>query len=154
MAKHIKKLNYEFRYKDRTIEGVMKIDLGRFEGQYSRAQYELDSMIMDSMVPYMPMQTGTFINVTRGMSAAIAGSGTVVAAAPPMGRFLYEGEVMVGERTRSAFAAKDEKKVVAGRKLQYSQHAHPDVTAHWFDAAKREDGKKWIAKAKKLAGGG
>lgn len=154
MAKHIKKLNYEFRYKDRTIEGVMKIDLGRFEGQYSRAQYELDNMIMDSMVPNMPMQTRTFINVTRGMSAAIAGSGTVVAAAPPMGRFLYEGEVMVGERTRSAFAAKGEKKVVAGRKLQYSQHAHQDVTDHWFDTAKREDGKKWIAKAKKRAGGG
>lgn len=154
MAKHIKKLNYEFRYKDRTIEGVMKIDLGRFEGQYSRAQYELDNMIMDSMVPNMPMQTGTFINVTRGMSAAIAGSGTVVAAAPPMGRFLYEGEVMVGERTRSAFAAKREKKVVAGRKLQYSQHAHPDVTDHWFDTAKREDGKKWIAQTKERAGGG
>lgn len=154
MAKHIKKLNYEFRYKDRTIDGVMNIDLCRFEGQYSRAQYELDSMIMDSMVPYMPQQTSTFINVTRGMSAAIAGSGMVVAAAPPMGRFLYEGEVMVGERTRSAFAAKGEKKVVAGRKLQYSQHAHPDVTDHWFDTAKREDDKKWIAKTKKLAGGG
>ena len=154
MAKHIEKLNYEFRYKDRTIEGVMKIDLGRFEGQYSHAQYELDSMIMDSMVPYMPMQTSTFINVTRGMSAAIAGSGTVVAAAPPMGRFLYEGEVMVGERTRSAFAAKGEKKVIDGRKLQYSRHAHPDVTDHWFDTAKNNHGEAWISNTKKLAGGG
>lgn len=154
MAKHIKNLNYKFEYKDRTIEGVMQIDLKRFEGQYSRAQYELDSMVMTSMVPYMPMQTGTFINVTRGMSAAIAGSGKVVAAAPPMGRFLYEGKVMVGERTKSAFAAKGEKKEVTIKPLQYSRHAHPSVSDHWFETAKENHGRAWIRKAKKLAGGG
>lgn len=163
MAKYFDKIEYEFRYKNRTIEGVMTIDLGRFEGQYSRAQYELDSMIMTSMIPYMPMQNGTFINVTRGMSAAIAGSGKVVAAAPPMGRFLYEGKTMVDEMTGSPVARYGAKKVLvsqfAGKtkakpELQYSRHAHPDVTDHWFDAAKREDGKKWIAKTKKLAGGG
>lgn len=154
MAENIKNLKYEFKYKDKTIEGVMKIDLSRFEGQYSKAQYALDSMVMTSMVPYMPMQTGTFINVTRGMSAAIAGSGKVVAAAPPMGRFLYEGEVMVGETTRSAFAAKGEKKVPAGKQLQYSKHANPKVTDHWFVAAKDAHGAEWIRKTKKMAGGG
>lgn len=154
MAKNIKKLRYKYKYKDRTIEGTMEIDLGRFEGQYSRAQYELDNMVMTSMVPYMPMQTGTFINVTRGMSAAIAGSGKVVAAAPPMGRFLYEGKVMVGERTRSAFAAKGEKKVAIEKELQYSKHAHPNATDHWFDEAKKNHGAEWVKKTKKLAGGG
>lgn len=132
----------------------MKIDLGRFEGQYSRAQYGLDSMVMHSMIPYMPKQTGTFINVTQAMSQAIAGSGKVVAAAPPMGRFLYEGKVMVGERTRSAFAAKGEKKETIGKKLDYSQHANPKVTDHWFEAAKEAHGSYWIHKTKKLAGGG
>lgn len=154
MARHIKKLNYAFKYKDRTITGVMRIDLSRFEGQYSRAQYELDSMVMTSMVPYMPMQTATFINVTRAMSAAIAGSGKVVAAAPPMGRFLYESKVMVGERTRSAFAAKGEKKVTTDRDLRFSRHAHPKVTDHWFETAKANHGNSWIRKTKKLAGGG
>ena len=154
MAKQIKKLNYQFKYKNRTIEGVMKIDLGRFEGQYSRAQYLLDSMVMDSMVPYMPMQTSTFINVTRGMSQSIAGSGKVVAAAPPMGGFLYEGKVMIGERTLSAFAAKAEKKIVTERDLQYSRHAHPNVTDHWFDTAKARNGEYWIAGVKKIGGGG
>lgn len=154
MAKNIQKLNYEFKYKDRTITGVMKIDLGRFEGQYSHAQWELDNMVMTSMVPYMPMQTATFINVTRGMSAAIAGSGKVVAAAPPMGRFLYKGKAMVGERTRSAWAAKGEKKVVTEKALQYSQHAHPKVTDHWFDTAKKNHGAAWIKKTKQIAGGG
>lgn len=154
MAKQIKKLNYKFEYKNRTTEGVMRIDLSRFEGQYSRAQYLLDSMVMDSMVPYMPMQTGTFINVTRGMSQAIAGSGKVVAAAPPMGHFLYEGNVMIGERTKSAFAAKGEKKIATEGKLQYSRHAHPSVTDHWFDTAEQHHGKTWIKKTKKVAGGG
>jgi hypothetical protein len=154
MGKQIKKLNYKFEYKDRTIEGVMEIDLSRFEGQYSKAQYALDSMVMTSMVPYMPMDTGTFINVTRGMSAAIAGSGKVVAAAPPMGRFLYEGKVMVGERTRSAFAAKGERKEVIEKPLNYSRHAHPNVTDHWFDTAKKNHGKVWVKKTKEIAGGG
>lgn len=154
MAKQIKKLNYKFEYKDRTIEGKMSIDLSRFEGQYSSAQYLLDSMVMDSMVPYMPMQTGTFINVTRGMSQAIAGSGKVVAAAPPMGCFLYEGDVMVGVDTKSAFAAKGEKKVAIEKELQYSRAAHPSVTDHWFDTAKKYHGKVWIRKVKRMAGGG
>ena len=34
MAAFIKDLNYKFKYKDRTIEGVMEIDLHRFEGQW------------------------------------------------------------------------------------------------------------------------
>lgn len=132
----------------------MRLDLSRFDKQLAKAQYALDSMVMTSMVPYMPMDTGTFINVTRGMSAAIAGSGKVVAAAPPMGQFLYEGKVMVGERTRSAFAAKGERKEVIEKPINYSRHAHPNVTDHWFDTAKKNHGDVWIKKTKKLAGGG
>ena len=154
MAKHIQKLNYEFKYKDRSIEGVMVLDLGRFERQYDRAQYELDSMVMTSMIPFMPKDTGTFINVTQGMSQSLAGSGIVVAAAPPMGRFLYEGEVMVGATSGSAFAMKGEKKVATGARLQYSTHANPKATDHWFDAAKSAHGRQWVKKTKKLAGGG
>lgn len=132
----------------------MRLDFSRFDKQLAKAQYALDSMVMTSMVPYMPMDTGTFINVTRGMSAAIAGSGKVVAAAPPMGQYLYEGKVMVGERTRSAFAAKGERKEVIEKPLNYSRHAHPNVTDHWFDTAKKNHGDVWIKKTKKLAGGG
>jgi hypothetical protein len=132
----------------------MRLDLSRFDKQLAKAQYALDSMVMTSMVPYMPMDTGTFINVTRGMSAAIAGSGKVVAAAPPMGQFLYEGKVMVGERTRSAFAAKGERKEVIEKPLNYSRHAHPNVTDHWFDTAKKNHGDVWVKQTKKLAGGG
>lgn len=132
----------------------MEIDLNRFEKQYNKAQYKLDSMVMDSMVPFMPMETGMFVDVTRAMSAALAGSGKVVAAAPPMGRFLYNGKLMIGEYTRSAFAAKGEKKVVTDTDLQYSKTTHSEAQSHWFEAAKNKDGKKWIAEVKHIAGGG
>ena len=140
-----KKPNYEIR---------MEIDLDRFERQYSKAQFGLDSMVMTDMVPYMPMQSGTFINVTKAMSAALAGSGKVVAAAPPMGRFLYEGKVMVDPETNSPWARKGAKKVVTDRDLQYNKNAHPKATDHWFDTAKKEHGEEWVNYVKKVAGGG
>lgn len=77
----------------------LDLDLQRFEKQLQDAQYNLDNMVMTSMVPIMPMQTGNFIDITRGMSAARAGSGKVIAAAPPYGRFLYYGKVMVDSET-------------------------------------------------------
>lgn len=147
--KMIKQIHYSYKDKGPNYQINMEIDLGRFEKQYSRAQFELDSMIMTDMVPFMPRQTGTFISVTRAMSAAIAGTGKVVAAAPPMGRFLYEGKPMVGERSRSAWADKGEKKEVVPGKLDLS----PGVD-HWFDEAKSKYGDRWTAKAKKIAGGG
>ena len=132
----------------------MNIDLDRFEKQYSRAQYALDSRIMTDMIPYMPKQTGTFINVTSAMSAAIAGTGKVVAAAPPMGRFLYEGKVMVGVSSNSPFALKGEKKRVTDKALVFSTAANPNAQAHWFDAAKTDHLDEWKRMTKKTAGGG
>ena len=154
MGKHIAQLKYKYGYEDRNITAEMTINLGRFDKQYGKAQYELDSMIMTDMIPYMPMQTGQFINVTRAMSAAIAGSGKVVAAAPPFGRFLYEGKVMVGERSGSPWAQKSERKVVTSRDLQYFKGAHPKAQSHWFDASKAQNAKKWVNKTKQTAGGG
>ena len=71
-----------------------------------------------------------------------------------MGRFLYEGKVMVGVDSNSPFARYGEKKVVTDRDLQYSTAAHPKVEKKWFDAAKRDHGSDWVRMAKKVAGGG
>lgn len=152
--KNISKIKFDYGDKGPNYEINMQIDVGRFAKQYNAAQFMLDSKIMTDMLPYMPMQTGTFQNVTRAMSAAIAGSGKVVAAAPPMGRFLYEGKVMVGVDSHSPFARYGEKKVVTERDLQYSTAAHPKVEKKWFDAAKRDHGSDWVRMAKKVAGGG
>ena len=150
----MKNARIDYHFTDGTLSIDANIDLGRIERNIEKAQYFLDSQVMTDMVPYMPMQTGNFIQRTRAMSAAIAGSGKVVAAAPPMGRFLYEGKVMVGVDSRSPFARYGEKKVVTDRDLQYSDAAHPKVEKKWFDAAKRDHGSDWVKMAKKVAGGG
>lgn len=138
----------------------LEIDLGRFQGQYSRAQFRLDSMVMTSMVPLMPAQSSVFINVTKGMSAAIAGSGKVVAAAPPMGRFLYYGKGMVDIETGSTYARAGARKVLvsqfggttnAKEDLSYGK---PGAVKEWFEAAKKRDKAAWLRAVKKEAGGG
>lgn len=149
--KMISKIRYNYSAHGKGQDIELDVDLSRFEKQYGKAQYALDSMIMTSMVPYMPHQTGTFINVTKAMSAAIAGSGTVVAAAAPMGRFLYEGKVMVDEQTGSPWARPGAKKIVTDRDLTYS---NPRATPHWFDTAKKNHGASWVKAVKNIAGGG
>lgn len=143
-----------FNFKDIKVRnGDMKIDINmnRFEQQFQKAQFELDSMVMTYMIPYMPRVTGTFINVTKAMSAAIAGSGEVVAAAPPYGRFLYNGKVMVDSKTGSPYARKGAKKVVTNKDIKYT---NPKATPKWFDTAKKNHGDNWIRQVKKYAGGG
>ena len=154
--KMIAKIKYNYKKedagRDTTIE--LDVDLSRFEKQYGKAQFILDNAVMTSMVPYMPHRTGTFINVTKAMSAAIAGSGTVVAAALPMGRFLYEGKVMIDPETGSPWARPGAKKIVTDKSLNYDTSHNSKVTAHWFETAKKNHGKSWIKAVKKEAGGG
>lgn len=127
------------------------VDFSRIEQQYQRAQFKLDSQIMTDMEQYMPRETGTFVNVTRAMSAAIAGSGKVIAAAPPAGRFLYKAKVMVDPVTNSPWARKGAKKVLTNRNLTFS---NPKATPKWFETTKENHGKQWVEKVKKEAGGG
>lgn len=153
MARRKKIFNARFNYSDygKGADIEISVDLSRFEKQYGDAQYALDNMVMEDMIPYMPHETGIFINVTRAMSQAIAGSGTVIAAAPPMGRFLYEGKVMVDPVTGSPWARAGAKKIVTERDLKYG---NPKATPHWYDTAKEKHGESWIREVKKIAGGG
>lgn len=141
----------------------VKLSLSRFDEQYKKAQYQLDGDVMNSMVPFMPMISGSFINNTRAASTAVQGSGQVYAAYGPQGRYLYEGKVMVDEVTGSPFARRGAKKVLvsqyagktaAKENIEYTHQAHPKAQDHWFDAAKAADGKKWVRRVKATAGGG
>ena len=147
------------------VDGDIRIKLkfSRFDKQFQRAQYQLDGNVMNSMVPFMPMISGDFVDVTRAISASVQGSGRVYAAYGPAGRFLYQGKVMVSPVTGSTWAKKGGKKVLvsqysgktkAREDLEYTKTAHPKAQAKWFDAAKKADGKTWIKQAKKTAGGG
>lgn len=135
------------------VSGDIKTDvsLNRFEKQFQEAQYYLDGQVMNDMVPYMPHRDGIFVNLTRMRSAALQGTGKVVAGVPPQGRFLYEGKVMVDPVTGSPWARKGAKKVVTERPLTYS---NPKATPHWFDTAKEAHGKAWVKGVKRIAGGG
>ena len=150
--KHFKKFSI--------VQGNIKIDTDftGLEKRFQNAQFALDSAVMDSMVPFMPMQTGVLIAKTKAISASLAGSGVVCAAAPPEGRFLYEGLTMVDEMTGSPWARKGAKKVLvseysgrtrASQRLDFSKSAHPQATPYWFEAAKAQDMKKWIGIVKK-----
>ena len=144
----------EFAFKDIKIIGThvrVKVDMSRFEKQFKEAQFHLDSQVMTDMVPYMPRQTNTFINLVRARSAALAGSGVVVAGVPPSANFLYEGKVMVDPVTNSPWARPGAKKVVTDKPLTYS---NPQATPHWFDTAKARHGDKWVEETKRIAGGG
>lgn len=152
--KMLSKIKYNYSKHGKGADIELDVDLSRFEKQYGKAQYALDSMVMTSMQPYMPHQTGTFINVTKAMSESIAGSGVVVAAAPPMGRFLYEGKVMVEPETNSPWARPGAKKIVTDKDIKYDKSHNPKVTDHWFDTAKKNHGKSWVKAVKKIAGGG
>lgn len=143
-----------FHFKDiSVVKGDTKVNikLDRFSDQFQRAQYWLDSQVMNDMVPLMPHVSGMFVNLTRARSAALAGSGQVVAAAPPYGRFLYYGKVMVDPETGSPFARKDVKKIVTDRPLKYS---NPNAVPEWFEEAKKRHLSQWVEGVKKIAGGG
>lgn len=132
------------------IEFSLDIE-GALNERRQKAQFWLDSQIMTDMVPLMPHETGTFINVTRAESASLAGTGVVIAAAPPMGRFLYEGKVMVDPLTNSPWARKGAKKVVVDSwDMTYS---NPEAVPHWFDEAKKLHLNQWVKGVKKILGG-
>lgn len=152
--KMITKIKYEYSKHGKDADIEVDIDLSRFENQFEEAQFALDSAVMTSMQKYMPHRTGTFINVTKAMSSAIAGSGSVVAGSPPFGRFLYEGKVMVDPDTNSPWARKGAKKVVTDKDLNYDKSHNPNVTKHWFDTAKKNHLKEWVRLTKKVAGKG
>lgn len=154
--KHFKKFT--------VIKGDVKVtvNLTSLDKRFQKAQFALDSAVMTSMVPFMPMQTGTFIAKTKAVSTSLAGSGVVCAAASPEGRFLYEGLTMVDEKTGSPWARKSAKKVLvsqykgktmASERLDFSKNAHPQVTDHWFDAAKEKDLRNWVKAVKATVGG-
>lgn len=142
---------------------TVKVTFSRFEKQLQMAQWVLDTDVMLSMEPFMP-GTGKFKQLTKEDSAALAGTGIVIAAHPPYGRFLYYGKKMVDSVTGKGPMKiptgpkefvwryrKGAKLVATDQPLKYS---NPRAVPKWFDAAKKADMDKWLADVKETAGGG
>ena len=144
----------------------IKLNMSVLDDRFNRAQKKLDKAIMTSMVPFMPMDKGSFIARTKGLSDAVAGQGIVFAGAPPEGRFLYEGEVMVDEKTGSPWArkgarketvsnykAKTNKKINAQEKIDYFKGHNPEAQSHWLEPAVKKDGDSWVKVVANILGG-
>lgn len=149
-------------YEDANLK--IDVSLDRIKNNTKKAQFYLDNQVMNSMIAYMPMRTGSFIALTRAKSSAYAGTGKVYAGVSPMGRYLYEGKVMVDSATgRGAFPLKDgEGNIIGfrhrrGAKLQPTttplNYSRASATPRWFDTAKKIHEKKWIEGVKKIVGG-
>lgn len=134
----------------------IKLDMDGAEKAMRRAQYALDGAIMQSMIPYMPKVTGSFIQRTVAKSAAVQGTGIVYAGVGPEGRYLYKGKVMVDAKTgkgpmnipgvglRYKLGAKLK---ATEREFNFNKLANPDVQKEWFLPAKKKDLKSWIDQA-------
>ena len=138
--------NYRFDRDGVTIH----IDMKRANGNLARAQMWLEQQVMNDMLPVMPHLTGSLQQRTRAMNTIMLGSGKVWAAAPPYGRFLYGGKVMVDPVTGSPWARKGAKKVLTGRDLTFSR---PGAVARWFEAVKPMRISAWKAGATQILNG-
>lgn len=112
------------------------------------AHRNLQVNIMNAMLPFMPVgNTGNLARKTRAASTAALGTDIVYAAAGtgaggvPYGNFHYHGKIMVGEKTRSPWARKHERKVVTDRALTWS---NPMAAPFWFDVAWKRHGDQLI----------
>lgn len=128
----------------------INLDLSEYERKLQKAQYWLDNQIFNDMEPYMPYKTGTLKQLARAETSSLAGTGKVVAAAGPYGRFQYEGKVMVDPNTGSPWARPKAKKVLTERPLAY---ANPLTEPHWFETAKKNHLKGWIEGVEKVLNG-
>lgn len=133
----------KFSYRSGNVQ--VKLNLTRLKKNLHKAQFALDSLVMTDMIPFMPFNTGDLVQRTRAISASMAGTGWVCAGAPPSGRMLYNGKVMVDEVTGSPWARKGARKIVTERPLNYS---NPMATPKWFETAKEKELDSWVKEVK------
>lgn len=118
----------------------------RIKANLPKAQDALDNTIVNDFVPFMPMQTGSFIQQVRMRNASLAGTGMVCAATGVSGRFLYYGKKMVDSETGKGarMIPLDGGEVIfryrAGAKLvptdQNITYSNPNAVQKWYEHAK------------------
>lgn len=109
-----------------------------------RIQQMFTSKVARELDAYVPFQTGTLKN-TR-----IIGTDTITYNTP-YARFLYHGKVMVGEKSRSVFANKGERKVTTDKDLSYN--GAPKRGKFWDKRMWADKKDKIINEIAKAAGG-
>jgi hypothetical protein len=111
---------------------------GKWYRRYTAAQKFVDSEVLRTTEPFVPLLTGTLIKA--GILGTDIGSGKVSWIAP-YARYLYYGKVMAGNP-----------KKVTSKNLVF--HGGKLRGAYWFERSKAVNKRAWIAGAKKIAGRG
>ena len=83
------------------------------------------------MDPYVPADK---MAMSRGAKAYVEDGKGVVEYPGPDSKFQFNGFVMVGIKSNSPWAKKNESKIVTGRNLKYTKLRHPLATSHWDKA--------------------
>ena len=106
---------------------------------------KLISQVIKDTTPYVPFSEGNLyesaITNQRRYKNKIVWTG-------PYARFLYKGLVMVGIRSRRAWARKGEVKETINKALSYGKK-HPLVGKEWYTRAKRKYKKEWVKLTKR-----
>lgn len=79
----------DFTFKDGHLSA--KIMFSVFGGRFRNAQLWLDQEIMNDMRPMVPYRTGKFLGEIEAKNHTLAGTGRIVSAVPPHGKWLYGG---------------------------------------------------------------
>lgn len=117
-----------------------------------KVQKYIDNEVMQLMTPFMPKQQGDLINAMQ--SGTVVGSGIIVTNAP-QAKFLYYGNIMIGEKSRSAWARANEKKIVKPDKpnqLTYSQAENAKAGPLWFNQMENQHKDDILRGAARVAG--
>lgn len=101
--------------------------LGRFDKRHEAAQVFLDSEVMRTTEPYVPMDTGTLARSVQ------------LATKPGSGQVLYD----------TPYA----KKLYYGLNMDFATDKHPKATAKWLEASKSVHLKDWVVGVKKILEG-
>lgn len=115
-------------------------------------QRYIDNEVLRRNEPYVPMSLGQGGGALKksGTLATVIGSGEIVYDAP-YARYTYYGKLMVSEKTGSAWAKQDEKKVVTDKDLTY--HGGGLRGAFHFERMKADHKDDILRGAARIAGG-
>ena len=111
-----------------------------FGYSFSKARKKVKSSIVRSCDPFMPFNKG---GLTKSVVPSMSKDDAFLIWNSVYARFLYEGKVMVGINSRSAWANRGEQKVIIDKDISFRNNK-ADSGSHWFEKAKKKDKKNWI----------
>lgn len=139
---------------------AIELDLEKYNERFTKAQWMLGNMVLQSCKPYMPILTGSL-----QQRSIVVDEGKQVVFPGPYARYQYMGKAMVDSVTgRGPMRIYDELtgtiifRYHKGAKLRVTDkplvYTREDATAEWFETAKSKDKEHWIECVKDILGGG